>query len=119
MRQAIISDVHGNSTALKSVLADIKRRGVDEIVSLGDIIGYGPEPVLCLELVKEHCSWSLLGNHCEAVLSNNLENFNQVAFQSALWTREAINKHQNSKELLAYLEGNAVSYTHLTLPTKA
>ncbi|MAH67454.1 MAG: phosphoesterase, partial [Phycisphaerae bacterium] len=42
MRTALISDIHGNLDALQVVLADVDRRGVDEIVCLGDIVGYGP-----------------------------------------------------------------------------
>ncbi len=45
MRTAIISDIHSNLGALEAVLEDIDRRGADRIVCLGDIIGYGPNPV--------------------------------------------------------------------------
>ena len=48
---ALISDIHGNVDALKIVLADIKERGVNRICCLGDIIGYGPNPCECLDLV--------------------------------------------------------------------
>src|ERR1043166_4148839 len=46
---AIISDVHGNLEALDAVLADIKSRGIDRTICLGDIIGYGPNPVECVD----------------------------------------------------------------------
>ncbi|MEL7485111.1 MAG: metallophosphoesterase family protein, partial [Planctomycetota bacterium] len=45
MPTAIISDIHGNADALKAVLADIDSKGVDRVICLGDIIGYGPEPL--------------------------------------------------------------------------
>jgi len=51
--RAIISDIHGNLEALTSVLEDIKQQGVDEIVCLGDIVGYGPDPVPCLKVVRK------------------------------------------------------------------
>ena len=59
---AIISDIHGNLEALQAVLADIKRHRATEIICLGDLIGYGPDPVPCVERAME---WSvcLLGNH--------------------------------------------------------
>ena len=44
MRVAVLSDIHGNWRALEAVLDDLDRQGVDEILSLGDTIGYGPEP---------------------------------------------------------------------------
>ena len=47
MRQALISDIHGNLEALQAVLADISAQGVDELVCLGDVVGYGPNPNEC------------------------------------------------------------------------
>ena len=80
MRTAIISDIHGNLEALQTVLADIDRRGVDEIICLGDILGYGPNPNECVDLVAERCAWSLLGNHDYAVIYEPT-NFNAAAEQ--------------------------------------
>ena len=51
-RIALISDIHGNALALRAVLEDISWRSVDRIVCLGDVVGYGPEPAECLDLVK-------------------------------------------------------------------
>lgn len=86
MRTALISDVHANLAALKAVLADIDARGVDRIVSLGDVVGYGPDPAECVDLVAERCEWSLLGNHDYAVLYEPT-NFNAAAERAAFWTR--------------------------------
>lgn len=83
---AIISDVHANAEALRTVLADIERRGVKRIFSLGDIIGYGPDPLECVDLVRTHCEWSLMGNHDFSVLYEPT-NFNPGAEQAAYWTR--------------------------------
>ncbi|MBC02194.1 MAG: phosphoesterase [Phycisphaerae bacterium] len=91
MRTAIISDIHGNLEALKTVLADIDRRGVDEIVCLGDILGYGPDPLQCVDLVAERCAWSLLGNHDYAVLYEPT-NFNKAAKEAAYWTRTQLDE---------------------------
>lgn len=87
MRIGIISDVHGNLEALQAVLADIDSKGVDKIISLGDIIGYGPDPVACVDLVEKRCEWSLMGNHDFAVLYEPT-NFNKAAEEAAFWTRE-------------------------------
>ena len=48
---AIVSDIHGNLEAFTSVLAEIERRGIQHIVCLGDIVGYGPNPMECMDLV--------------------------------------------------------------------
>jgi len=78
MRQAIISDIHANQEALIAVLEDIEDRGIDDIICLGDIVGYGPEPVECITLVQERCRIVLMGNHDYALLKGP-EGFNFVA----------------------------------------
>ncbi len=86
MPTAVISDIHGNATALRAVLADIRSRGIERIINLGDSIGYGPDPLECVDLVMEHCEWALMGNHDFAVLYEPT-NFNAPAEASAYWTR--------------------------------
>jgi diadenosine tetraphosphatase ApaH/serine/threonine PP2A family protein phosphatase len=86
MPTAVISDIHANIDALTPVLADIEARGIKEIVCLGDIIGYGPEPLLCLDTVMQKCQWALMGNHDFAVLFEPTS-FNAVAESAAFWTR--------------------------------
>ncbi|MEX0652738.1 MAG: metallophosphoesterase family protein [Phycisphaeraceae bacterium] len=83
---ALISDIHGNADALRVVLADIKARGVDDVYCLGDIIGYGPDPLASLDMVIEHCRFALMGNHDFAVLFEPTS-FNTSAEQAAFWTR--------------------------------
>lgn len=87
MRIALISDIHGNLEAFETVLKDIDTQRVDCIHSLGDVIGYGCDPVGCLDLVAEHCRIKLMGNHEYAaigVLATEAMNVN--ARQSILWT---------------------------------
>ena len=86
MRTAIISDIHGNLEALTTVLSDIDERSVDQIISLGDILGYGPDPKQCVDLVADRCEWSLLGNHDYGALYEPT-NFNSAAEDAAYWTR--------------------------------
>jgi hypothetical protein len=50
---AVISDIHSNLEALTTVLADIERRGIKTIYCLGDVVGYGPNPKECLDLIIE------------------------------------------------------------------
>ena len=61
-RIALVSDVHGNLTALEAVLADIDRRGISRIFNLGDYVGKGPRGREVVELCQERCEVNLLGN---------------------------------------------------------
>ncbi|MCH7847092.1 MAG: metallophosphoesterase family protein [Planctomycetes bacterium] len=87
MRTAVISDIHANLEALQAVLDQIDTQNVDRIICLGDILGYGPSPVQCVDLVAERCEWSLMGNHDFGVLYEPT-NFNVAAEQAAYWSRE-------------------------------
>ncbi|MFT3683928.1 MAG: metallophosphoesterase family protein [Phycisphaerales bacterium] len=89
MTTAIISDVHGNLEALQAVLADIDSRGIKRIICLGDIIGYGPNPIECVDLVRSRCEWALMGNHDFGVLYEPT-NFNAGAESAAFWTRDRL-----------------------------
>src|SRR5262249_4630923 len=86
--KAIISDIHSNLEALQAVLDDIAQQGVEEIICLGDILGYGPDPCACLDLAMD---WKvvLMGNHDHAVLFEP-KDFNPVAEQATLWTRRQL-----------------------------
>lgn len=59
---AFISDIHSNLTALKAVLEDIENNNVDYIVCLGDIVGKGPRPNECINLIREKCKYVIRGN---------------------------------------------------------
>ena len=67
-RVALISDIHANLEALDAVSADIDRRALKDVWCLGDIVGYGPSPIECLERVRALCSFVLMGNHDYAVV---------------------------------------------------
>lgn len=88
MRRAILSDIHGNLDALQTVLADVKSQDCGQIVCLGDIIGYGPEPQACIDIVREFDA-CILGNHDLAALFDP-EGFSNAAEQAILWTRQQI-----------------------------
>ncbi len=86
---AVISDIHSNLEAVTVVLADIKKRGIKTIYCLGDVIGYGPNPKECLDLVIEKTKWCVMGNHDYATLYEPT-NFNYGAEQASFWTREVL-----------------------------
>lgn len=100
MRQALISDIHSNLEALTSVLADIEKQRVDRIVCLGDIVGYGPNPCECLDLVMAKSQLTILGNHDQAALFDP-EGFNPVALKAIYWTRDALDKAPGRASLVA------------------
>jgi len=98
VRRALISDIHGNVEALETVLADIQGQGVEEIICLGDVIGYGPNPRECIDLVKANCSICLLGNHDQGALFDP-EGFNIGAERAIFWTRSQLeNPHDRNNE---------------------
>jgi diadenosine tetraphosphatase ApaH/serine/threonine PP2A family protein phosphatase len=90
---AIISDIHSNLEALTVVLEDIDRRGIKTIYCLGDVVGYGPNPKECLDLVTEKVKWTVLGNHDYAVFYEPT-NFNYGAEQASFWTRRILENEQ-------------------------
>ncbi len=85
---AIISDIHGNLEALQAVLADIEQVGVDEICSLGDVIGYGPNPRECIDGCRNF-SFSILGNHDNGALFDP-DGFSSGAEKAIFWTRKQL-----------------------------
>lgn len=86
-RIAVISDVHGNIEALNAVLADIREQGIATIINLGDCVGYGPDPEICVDLIQKSCAVNLCGNHDYAVL-HHAEGFNPVARAAVEFVRQ-------------------------------
>jgi predicted phosphodiesterase len=85
---AIISDIHSNLEALTVVLNDIKQKGITEIVCLGDIVGYGPNPEECIDLIRD-AKLVLMGNHDEA-LAQGAIGFGDDAKDAIEWTKKQL-----------------------------
>jgi diadenosine tetraphosphatase ApaH/serine/threonine PP2A family protein phosphatase len=99
MRVAVVSDIHGNLTALEAVLAAIESEAPDELWCLGDLVGYGARPNECCLAIKERASVCLVGNHDLAVRGTiDLAEFSGDAGVAARWTRDVL-----SPEALAFL----------------
>jgi diadenosine tetraphosphatase ApaH/serine/threonine PP2A family protein phosphatase len=95
MRFAVVSDIHSNLHALEAVLADIRAEAPDEIVCLGDVVGYGPHPNECVDAIREHAALSLCGNHDLAVLGAiDIAEFSGDAGIAARWTRSVLREPQ-------------------------
>jgi diadenosine tetraphosphatase ApaH/serine/threonine PP2A family protein phosphatase len=84
---AIISDLHANLEAVTAVLDDIRAQGVERIACLGDVVGYGPNPIEVTDLVRERAELCIEGNHDEALRQGPL-GFNLPATQVIEWTVE-------------------------------
>jgi predicted phosphodiesterase len=101
MRLGVISDIHANLPALEAVLAEIEAAEVDELWSLGDVVGYGAQPDACAEAVAERCTVSLVGNHDLGVLDAlDLGTFSPAAADAVRWTQGTARP-----ETLDYLRG--------------
>ena len=83
--KAIISDIHSNLEALQAVLADIRSLGVKDIYCLGDVVGYGPNPRECVDLVMDS-KLVLMGNHDQGAMFDP-DGFNASAERAIFWTR--------------------------------
>lgn len=102
MRFAFISDIHANLEALEAVFEDIEGQRIDEVLCLGDIVGYGANPNECTELVSQKCPIVLLGNHDAAAVDLlSTQHFNIHAKIAIEWTAQNLKKE--AKTLLASL----------------
>jgi diadenosine tetraphosphatase ApaH/serine/threonine PP2A family protein phosphatase len=107
MRLAIISDIHSNLEALKKALELIDKHSIDEIVCLGDVIGYGANPNECMELVQRRCNIIVKGNHEEAVINiNTADDFTDNARSAIVWTRKNL-----SSEHLEFIKSLPLVYS--------
>jgi len=92
VKRALISDIHSNLEGLEAVLKDIHGQGIAEIYCLGDIIGYGPNPRECIDLIMQ-CDACILGNHDQGALFDP-EGFNSGAERAIFWTRQQLESPQ-------------------------
>ncbi|MFH1617630.1 MAG: metallophosphoesterase family protein [Candidatus Margulisiibacteriota bacterium] len=107
MLYGIISDIHANQEALEECLQRLKGK-VDKIICLGDIIGYGPNPNECCEMIRELNIPSIAGNHEKAVLGElELTWFNQNARSALHWTQKELS--EDNKNFIYQLP-NALVY---------
>lgn len=95
MRIAVLSDIHGNLEALQVAFDEAERLGAEAYVCLGDVVGYGPDPEACLDLVRERCEACVLGNHDAAVAhEDGVEYLPRDGQAAALKHREWLSEDQ-------------------------
>lgn len=99
MRVALFSDVHGNAVAFRAMVADLGGSEVDHVVCLGDHAQGGPQPVECLELLRELGCPAVMGNsdHFLLTFDPGAEEFTQEQVENAKWSQS-----QLSEDLLAF-----------------
>lgn len=93
MRTALLADIHSNLEALQACLAHARREGADRFVFLGDLLGYGADPLACLDLIADlvgQGSPAVCGNHDVACLGGHLETMSFAARDAIYWTREQL-----------------------------
>ncbi|GAA4864500.1 metallophosphoesterase family protein [Actinomycetospora straminea] len=91
MRYGILSDIHANRFALRSAIDALRAEGVDQWLCVGDIVGWGPHPNECVEIVAELEAVTVTGNH-ELMALDVLteERCGRMARESTRWTRAEI-----------------------------
>ncbi|MBI3753859.1 MAG: metallophosphoesterase family protein [Deltaproteobacteria bacterium] len=101
MRYAVISDVHSNLEAILAALKEIDSGDIDEIVCLGDIVGYHANPNECIEIIKDRGIKCIMGNHdARASGIEEPDDFTPLAREAVFWTRKQL-KQENT----AFLKG--------------
>jgi predicted phosphodiesterase len=102
----IFGDVHGNLVALDAVLAAAQRLGVDAYLFVGDVVGYGPEPLECIKRLLSfqqdgRLAW-VVGNH-ELVVRGELDSqgYNEEARQTLAWTQQLLESTPWAQEFIA------------------
>jgi len=93
MRYAILADIHSNLTAFMAVLEDIEfQGGVEKIWCLGDVVGYGPDPHECIELLRQTDHVCVAGNHDWGAIGKvDTGDFNPDAAAACHWTAKQLN----------------------------
>jgi predicted phosphodiesterase len=94
VKLVLISDIHSNLEAFERVLQDINSQEYDNIICLGDIVGYGPDPVECIDIIRDNEIQCLMGNHDASVcgiLSSSY--FNIYAKKAVEWTADVLSEN--------------------------
>ena len=122
MKYGILGDIHANLEALEAVLEEMDKAGVKKHVSVGDLVGYGANPIECIDIVRNRLKAVVTaGNHDFAAVDKlNIDFFNAYARESALWTRRTLpDEHKTyirSLKLVEYCDNFTVVHSTLYSP---
>ena len=104
MRIALFADIHSNLEALQACLTHARREGAERFAFLGDMFGYGADPLACMDLIAgfvEQGAPAVLGNHDAACLGGSLRDMSDPARAAILWTRKRLGPRE--RDFLASL----------------
>lgn len=123
MRYGVIGDIHGNLQALEAVLAALSQAQVEQILCVGDVVGYGADPEACLRLVEERCSVLVSGNHDFAAAGQSaLDLFNPYARRALEWTAQHLSSGAHEAlvrlPLVAQMNGFALVHSSFFAPER-
>ena len=121
MKYGVLGDIHGNLEALEAVLEEMDKAGVEKYVSVGDLVGYGANPIEVIDKVRKLGSLVVAGNHDFAAVDKlNIDFFNTYARESAIWTRnilsEAYKNFIRGLKLVEYCDNFTVVHSTLYSP---
>lgn len=120
MKIGLVSDIHSNIVSFEKVLQDMPE--VDKMICVGDIVGYGPNPVKCLEKVRDKCDFVVQGNHDRVVSSSYNFGGNSMAQAGVNYSKKMLSEKQ--REWLGNLnpvgqyQGYLVAHSHPTIIDK-
>jgi predicted phosphodiesterase len=117
-KTALISDIHANIDALEAVLADIDQQGINEILCLGDIVGYGAAPAECLRILRKRCSAFVIGNHdAYTLLSLDKYQMEKRVRDGILFAQQALTKEEKKwiRSLPLTAEVGPITIVHASL----
>jgi predicted phosphodiesterase len=111
VRALVVADIHANLEALRAVIEDAERRGgFDVIWCLGDTVGYGPDPVACVDLLRQYDLVAVAGNHDHAAIGKRtIDDFNYAAAAAARWTVSQLTPEAEARAFLAGLPSVATA----------
>ena len=99
MKLALFADIHSNLEALTACLAHAKALGAQRFAFLGDLVGYGADPIAVLDLIEEHAAAGaivVLGNHDAAAIGRPTPGLNALAEAAIVWTRRRLGERQRA-----------------------
>ena len=95
MKYAILADIHGNLEALEAVLINSEEEKIDRFIALGDLVGYGVDPVACINRLREYNFTCVLGNHDQALVENRyVRELNYLGRDTILRSRDLVTKEE-------------------------
>lgn len=99
MRIALLADLHANRDAVEACLRKLDKAGHDQLVLLGDLVGYGPDPAWVVDFARDAQARGAIvvrGNHDEAVATVARERMHEAARRGVDWTRDRLDDHQRA-----------------------